>query len=100
MADFSASGIAGLPSTTADTLARIEQGGGDPRVLGWCIEAVQEGDRIVTAGLGGVFPKGLPLGIVTQVRRDERSWSTSATVKPAAALGRLEEVLCLRSEGP
>lgn len=41
LADFSNSGILGLPPLTADTL-----GSGDPRVLGWCREAVQEGDRI------------------------------------------------------
>lgn len=38
--DFSPSGIYGLPLVTADTL-RL---GGDPRVLGWLQEAVQEGD--------------------------------------------------------
>lgn len=42
MADFSGSGIEGLPTITADSL----QKGGDPRVLGWLREAVIEGDRI------------------------------------------------------
>lgn len=42
MPDFSPSGIYGLPAITADTL-RL---GGDPRVLGWLTEAVQEGDII------------------------------------------------------
>ncbi len=46
MSEFSPSGIYGLPATTAESLARMDKGGGDPRVLGWCIEAVQEGDRI------------------------------------------------------
>jgi hypothetical protein len=40
MSDFSPSGIYNLPGVTADTL-RL---GGDPRVLGWITEAVQEGD--------------------------------------------------------
>ncbi len=56
---------------------------------------IQEGDSIVTAGLGGPFPKGLLLGHVTRVMRDETSGATSAWVKPAARLSRLEEVLCL-----
>jgi rod shape-determining protein MreC len=53
------------------------------------------GDRIVTAGLDGPFPKGLLLGTVTAVTRDETSGSAQATVIPAAQLGRLEEVLCV-----
>lgn len=53
------------------------------------------GDRVVTAGLGGAFPKGLLLGRITRVTRDERSGTTSAWVAPAARLGQLEEVLCL-----
>jgi hypothetical protein len=40
--DFTDSGIAGLPPMTIETLSK----GGDPRVLGWIREAVQEGDRI------------------------------------------------------
>jgi len=53
------------------------------------------GDRIVTAGLGGTFPKGLPLGTVTRVGRDEEAAVTTAWVEPAARLSRLEDVLCL-----
>jgi hypothetical protein len=41
MAEFSSSGILDLPPTTAESLLR-----GDPRVLGWIKEAVQDGDRI------------------------------------------------------
>lgn len=42
MPDFSPSGLYGFPLLTADTL-RL---GGDPRVLNWIQEAVQEGDLI------------------------------------------------------
>lgn len=41
MADFSPSGLADLPTATADTLLR-----GDPRLVGWLKEAEDEGDRI------------------------------------------------------
>jgi len=41
MADFSPSGIEGMPALTADSLQF-----GDPRVMGWLREAVIEGDRI------------------------------------------------------
>ena len=49
----------------------------------------------MTAGLGGPFPKGLLLGIVTHVFRDEESGAARASVKPAAELSRVEDVLCL-----
>lgn len=42
MPDFSPSGIYGLPPLTADALRT----GGDPRVLGWLQEAIQEGDLL------------------------------------------------------
>lgn len=56
---------------------------------------VQAGDRVVTAGLGGPFPKGLVLGTVREVVRDEVSGSAWARVDPAARLSRLENVLCV-----
>ena len=58
---------------------------------------VQAGDRVVTAGLGGHMPKGLLLGYVVRFSRDEEAGSAWASVKPAAHLGRSEEVLCLPS---
>src|SRR5215470_10122102 len=41
MADFSASTLRDLPATTAESLQR-----GDPRVLGWLREWIEEGDLI------------------------------------------------------
>jgi rod shape-determining protein MreC len=56
---------------------------------------IEVGDRVVTAGLGELFPKGLVLGTVVDVRREPVIGSTSAWVRPAARLGQVEEVLCL-----
>lgn len=56
---------------------------------------VQEGDRVLTAGLGGPFPKGLLLGVVSSVIRDETSGEAKVAVNFAASLGRLEDVLCV-----
>lgn len=56
---------------------------------------IEQEDRIVTAGFGGPLPKALLLGIVTRVERDETLGTARAWVRPAARLGRLEEVLCL-----
>lgn len=56
---------------------------------------VDVGDRIVTAGLGGPFPKGLPLGAVVKVDRDERNARMRAWVRPFVRVHQLEEVLCI-----
>jgi len=59
------------------------------------LEDVQAGDVILTSGLSGVFPKGLPLGSVVAVDRKADSLFQKIEVAPAADLTRLEEVLIL-----
>jgi len=56
---------------------------------------VNPDDRVVTSGLGGVFPRGLVVGRVVSVTREEGALLQEAEVEPAAALDRLEEVLIL-----
>jgi rod shape-determining protein MreC len=56
---------------------------------------VKRDDRVVTSGLGGVFPRGLVVGRVVSVTREEGALLQEAEVEPAAALDRLEEVLIL-----
>jgi rod shape-determining protein MreC len=56
---------------------------------------VQPGDLVVTSGQGGVFPKGLTVGRITRVVREEGELLLEAEVDAAAALDRLEEVLIL-----
>ena len=57
---------------------------------------VQEGDMLVTSGLDGIFPKGLPVAVVTAVRKHEASSFQTVEARPAARFSRLEEVLVLR----
>lgn len=61
---------------------------------------IAEGDQVVTAGLSGAVPKGLPVGTVIHVTRDPVRGTARAAVRPAAPLGRLEEVLCLLPASP
>lgn len=56
---------------------------------------VVEHDKVVTAGLGGPFPKGLLIGTVVKVVRDEQKTQAFAWVRPAVKLNQLEEVVCL-----
>lgn len=58
---------------------------------------LEPGDKLLTAGLGGVFPRGLPVGVVTAVSHDPSTSGKRAVVKPAARLGKVEEVLLVRA---
>jgi rod shape-determining protein MreC len=60
---------------------------------------VRVGDRVVTSGLDGVFPKGLPVGRVTKVSRKDRGLFLYAEVTPDADASRLEEVLVSQPSG-
>lgn len=53
------------------------------------------GDQVVTSGMGGVFPKGIPIGRITAVERRSGALFQEASLQPAVDLSRLEEVLIL-----
>jgi rod shape-determining protein MreC len=57
---------------------------------------VRVGDRVITSGLGGVFPNGLRVGTVLSVKSDMYTPGKVAEVEPAADLERIEDVLLLR----
>ncbi len=54
---------------------------------------IVKGDLLVTSGLGGGFPPGYPVGVVTEVKRDPAQSLADVSVKPAAALDRARELL-------
>lgn len=56
-------------------------------------------DEVVTSGMGGVFPKGIPLGRITAVERKSGALFQEAVLTPAVDLSRLEEVLILAESG-
>jgi rod shape-determining protein MreC len=57
---------------------------------------IQEGDLLVTSGLDGVYPKGLPVATVTKVTKHEASAFQTVVAEPAVGFSRLEEALVLR----
>lgn len=59
---------------------------------------VQVGDRIATSGLGGVFPAGIPIGEVTEVRTPTGAQHRVADVEPYVDFARLEVVSVLTGE--
>jgi rod shape-determining protein MreC len=57
------------------------------------VEDMIEGDVLVTSGTDGVFPRGLPVGKVTKLERNQHGLFQEARVVPAVDVTRLEEVL-------
>jgi rod shape-determining protein MreC len=53
------------------------------------------GDRVITSGLGEIFPKGIYIGEVTEVVYERRDMFKTAIIKPGADFQRLEEVLVI-----
>ncbi len=59
-------------------------------------EDIAKGDLLITSGLDGVYPKGLPVGTVRRAERDIHGLFYKKTdVKPAVDFDRLEEVLVI-----
>jgi rod shape-determining protein MreC len=63
-------------------------------------EQVQTGDLVITSGLGGVFPAGLPIGKIAQVRRRDQDLFQEALVEPVARLAHLERLYVLKTDAP
>lgn len=59
-----------------------------------------EGDLLVTSGTDGVFPRGLPVGKATKVRRPGYGLYQTAEVILASDVNKLEEVLVLVAGQP
>ncbi|GFO64220.1 rod shape-determining protein MreC [Geomonas paludis] len=58
-------------------------------------EDVKVGDTVISSGIGGVFPKGLPIGEVTMVKKGEYGVFQTIEVRPLVNIGKLEEALVL-----
>ena len=56
---------------------------------------LKSGQQVVTSGIGGVFPKGIPIGVVVDAQQVEYGLYTEARVKLSANMGALEEVWVL-----
>ena len=57
---------------------------------------VKEGAKVVTSGLGGIFPKGILIGEITEITTDDFGLTKMAYVKPAANFSLLENVTILK----
>lgn len=62
-------------------------------------EDVKDGDLIVTGGLDNIFPKGFPLGVITNVERKTKNTSLLIEVKPVVDSNKVEEVFIVKNAG-
>ena len=61
------------------------------------LEDVAEGDLVMTAGIDGVFPRGIPIGRVTKVSPGSGLFH-HIEVQPHVDIGRLDQVYVLTQE--
>jgi rod shape-determining protein MreC len=59
---------------------------------------VQTGDLIVTSGFNNLFPKGLPIGTVAEIKKDSYGVSQKVVVEPAISKVNLEEVFVILND--
>ena len=62
------------------------------------IAEIQEGDRLVTSGIDGTYPAGLPVATVVKVDRDPEQGFAHVVCKPAAGVDRGRYLLVLADE--
>ncbi len=58
---------------------------------------VAVGDRIISSGLGSIYPRGLVIGYVESIEYDEYSRTITAYVSPSADLENLSRVMIIKS---
>ncbi|HET7754696.1 MAG TPA: rod shape-determining protein MreC [Anaeromyxobacteraceae bacterium] len=77
------------------------RGTGDPDVcrLDYALRSddLQDADELVTSGTDGIFPRGLAVGRVENLKKAGQGLYQKADVIPAVDVTKLEEVLVLRS---
>lgn len=92
-----------LPVTVARTgLRTIAYGSGETDTLRLphipFSADVREGDALLTSGMGGRFPAGLPVGTVRKVTQGDAGTFALALATPAAGIARASRVLLLYDE--
>jgi len=58
-------------------------------------ENIEVGDLIVTSGISGIFPRGLPIGKITEIHQSNTQLDSYAVVQPTVEFGKLHNVFVL-----
>lgn len=93
--------LANAPSSAIDAMIQknrtrgiLKGAGENGYILNYVLKNadVLEGDLVVTAGIGGVFPAGIPLGTVSRVFKKKRGMFQEIEVRPHVNFQKLEFV--------
>lgn len=60
-------------------------------------EPVNEGDLFVTTGLGGIYPKGIPVGTVDKIEDAENNMFQKIILKPIVNFNKIENALIIKN---
>ena len=85
--DGSAFGIVAPPAAGGDAMLELH---GVPYR-----DSVPSGTIVLSSGVGGVYPRGLPIGTITGVESEQPGWERVYRVKPAASPAATAHVLVL-----
>jgi rod shape-determining protein MreC len=56
-------------------------------------EELKEGDRVITSGMDGIYPKGLLIGSISEIKSKSDGLFQAIEVKPSVVFSKLENVL-------
>jgi len=77
--------VRGIVEGLTDTLCQLK--------FALRVDDIQPGDILLSSGLGGNFPKGVPVGTVIKVTRKSYGITQKVEVKPSVDFSKVEEVL-------
>ena len=60
---------------------------------------IRIGDKVITSGIGGVYPRGLLVGRVSAIEVDEASRTLTAIIEPSADLDSISKVMIVTEYG-
>ncbi|MGH7458753.1 MAG: rod shape-determining protein MreC [Longimicrobiaceae bacterium] len=98
--DFGVSAMTSDGETYGIVVPRSRAGEGDMLALTGVAyhSRVDSGTVVVTAGLGGIYPRGIPIGQVVAANQDEADWRRSYILSPLVGPGEMAHVLVLGPE--
>jgi len=57
---------------------------------------VSEGEKVISSGLSEIYPPGIQIGVIKDIKKDVNGLVLSATVEPSVDFDQLEEVLVIK----
>ncbi len=78
----------GIAEGTGQTIIKLKYGQKN--------DDVEVGDKLITSGKDGIYPRGLPVGIVISVNKNQPGLFADIDVMPFNNFKKLDEVLVVR----